>query len=89
MGVAVPGLVVRIMDGSGHVAAGMGAVLTAWAIGSALSNLLGGLVAQHFGFSTAYFVLAAIATLALLLWLAMTPVIRSAAQRRDLAPASG
>jgi MFS family permease len=78
MGVAVPGLVVRIMNGSGHVAAGMGAVLTTWAIGSALSNFIGGMAAQHFGFSAAYFMLAGFAASALLLWLALTPVVRAA-----------
>ncbi len=79
MGVAVPGLVVRIMNGSGHVAAGMGAVLTTWAVGSALSALLGGYVAQYAGYSAAYFVLAGVASTALVLWLAMARVVRAAA----------
>jgi len=80
MGVAVPGLVVRIMNGSGHVAAGMGAVLTTWAVGSALSALLGGYVAQYAGYSAAYFALAGIASLALVLWLSMARVVRAASQ---------
>ncbi|UPY35811.1 MFS transporter [Sediminicoccus sp. KRV36] len=82
MGVAVPGLVVRIMQGSGHVAAGMGAVLTTWAVGSALSALLGGIVAGQAGYSAAYFTLAGIASLALLLWVLAWPLIGQAAQRQ-------
>lgn len=80
MGVAVPGMVVRIMHGSGHVAAGMGAVMTTWAVGSALSALLGGVIASAHGFSAAYFALAAVASLALLLWVLAAPVIRQPAR---------
>jgi MFS family permease len=69
MGVAVPGLVARLLDGTGRANAGLAAVLTAQAIGASLSNGLGGFVAQHIGFSAAFLALAGVATLALLLWL--------------------
>jgi len=41
LGVAVPGLVARILSGTGHVNAGLGAVMTMQGIGAALSPALG------------------------------------------------
>ena len=45
-GVAVPGLVARILAGTGHVNAGLGAVMTLQGVGAALSPTVGGVVAQ-------------------------------------------
>ena len=78
LGVAVPGLVARILAGTGHVNAGLGAVMTAQGIGAALSPALGGLIAGRLGYSTAFLILGAIALLALVVWVATRPVTAQA-----------
>jgi MFS family permease len=70
LGVAVPGLVARILSGTGHVNAGLGAVMAIQGIGAALSPTLGGYVAERLGYATAFLVLGAVALIALLLWIA-------------------
>jgi predicted MFS family arabinose efflux permease len=75
LGVAVPGLVARILAGTGHVNAGLGAVMTLQGVGAALSPTVGGLVAQRFGYPAAFLVLGAIAAAALALWLAARPIM--------------
>jgi MFS family permease len=70
LGVAVPGLVARILSGTGHVNAGLGAVMTLQGIGAALSTTFGGLIAERFGYSAAFFALGSVAGLALVLWIA-------------------
>jgi predicted MFS family arabinose efflux permease len=67
--VAVPALVVRLLQGTGRVNVGQGVVMTAQGAGAALSPALGGLLAQHFGYPTAFFVLGAVSTGSLALWL--------------------
>ncbi len=67
--VVVPALVVRLLHGSGRVNVGQGAVATAQGIGAALSPALGGVLAQHFGYPTAFVVLGAVSTGSLVLWL--------------------
>lgn len=78
LGVAVPGLVARILSGTGHVNAGLGAVLTLQALGAALSPTLGGLVAQRLGYAAAFVALGAAAVAALALWVAVRPVTAAA-----------
>lgn len=68
LGVSVPGLVARILNGTGHVNAGLGAVMTVQGIGASLSPSLAGYVAANYGFSAAYLVLGGIALAGLLLW---------------------
>jgi predicted MFS family arabinose efflux permease len=63
LGVAVPGLVARILAGTGHVNAGLGVVMTLQAVGAALSTTVGGLFAQLLGYSAAFLALGAIAAL--------------------------
>lgn len=88
LGVAVPGLVARILAGTGHVNAGLGAVMTLQGIGAALSTVLAGYVAEHVGYWAAFAVLGGIAGAALLLWLSATvaPACRSTGDTA-LAPA--
>jgi MFS family permease len=78
LGVAVPGLVARILAGTGHVNAGLGAVMTLQGIGAAFSTTIAGIVAERLGYSAAFLTLGAIAVLALLLWLAGTPLVLAA-----------
>jgi predicted MFS family arabinose efflux permease len=75
LGVAVPGLVARILSGTGHVNAGLGAVMTLQGVGAALSTTVGGLVAQRFGYPAAFLTLDAIAAVALVLWVAARPIM--------------
>lgn len=78
LGVAVPGLVARILAGTGHINAGLGAVMTCQGIGAALSPTLGGLIAQHFGYSAAFAALGFVALLALTLWVLTRPLTAQA-----------
>ncbi|MGQ0456982.1 MAG: MFS transporter [Hyphomicrobium sp.] len=89
LGVAVPGLVARILAGTGHVNAGLGAVMTLQAVGAALSTTLAGYVAEHVGYWAAFLTLAGVAAAALALWLAATAIVAPAcgANRREAHPA--
>jgi MFS family permease len=78
LGVAVPGLVARILAGTGHVNAGLGAVMAAQGVGAALSPALGGVLAQRLGYSSAFLVLGGIALVALVLWVITRPITADA-----------
>jgi MFS family permease len=78
LGVAVPGLVARILSGTGHVNAGLGAVMTLQGVGAALSPAIGGVVAQRYGYPAAFLALGAIAAVALALWLLSRPLMAPA-----------
>ncbi len=69
LGVATPGIVARLLCGSGHINMGLGMVLTVQGIGASLSNTYGGLFAHHISYSTAFLALAAAPCLGLLLFL--------------------
>ncbi|WP_018387389.1 MFS transporter [Ancylobacter sp. FA202] len=64
LGVATPGLVARILAGSGRFNLGLGFAMTAQGIGASLSTLLGGVVAQQLGYPSAFLALGAVALLA-------------------------
>ncbi len=68
LGVALPGSVARILQGSGHINIGLGAVTTLQSVGAALSPALAGMVAQRHGYGAAFAMLSVIALLALLAW---------------------
>jgi predicted MFS family arabinose efflux permease len=74
LGVAVPGLVARILAGTGHVNAGLGAVMTMQGVGAALSPALGGHVAETLGYPASFLVLGAVALVALVLWMVTRPM---------------
>jgi MFS family permease len=76
LSVAVPGLVARILDGTGHVNAGQGAVMAAQGLGAALSPLLGGVVAQHLGFPAAFLMLGGLSVGSLVIWIWFGSVLR-------------
>lgn len=78
LGVAVPGLVARILSGSGQINTGLGAVMTLQAVGAAFSTAFGGYVAELYGYEAAFAVLGAIAALGLILWVLFAPLVRSA-----------
>ena len=64
LGVATPGLVARILAGSGRFNLGLGFAMTAQGVGASLSTLLGGVVAQRFGYPAAFLALGGVAVLA-------------------------
>jgi len=82
LGVAVPGLVARILSGTGHVNAGLGAVMTLQGVGAALSPTIGGIVAERFGYSAAFLALGAVAVAALTLWLLARPAMAAPCANR-------
>ncbi|MBS4729115.1 MFS transporter [Mycobacterium sp. SM1] len=76
LSVAVPGLVARILDGTGHINVGQGAIMAAQGLGGALSPVLGGFVAQLFGFPAAFALLGGLSLGSLVIWLGFAPVLR-------------
>ena len=82
--VAVPALVVHLLQGTGRVNVGQGVVMTVQGIGAALSPALGGIIAQHFGYATSFLVLGALSTGSLALWLwGRAPLTKASAIKRD------
>ena len=76
LSVAVPGLVARILDGTGHINVGQGAVIAAQGLGGALSPVLGGFAAQTFGFSAAFAMLGGLSVGSLIIWLCCASMLR-------------
>lgn len=76
--VAVPALVVRLLQGTGRVNVGQGVVMTVQGIGAALSPALGGVLAQRFGYASAFLVLGAVSTGSLALWLFFGTALKKA-----------
>jgi MFS family permease len=76
--VAVPGLVARIMNGTGRVNVGQGAVMTMQSIGASLSPALGGFIAQYLGYSAAFLILGSFAVGSVILWLAFASTLKPA-----------
>ena len=74
--VAVPGLVARILDGSGRVNVGQGAVMTVQGLGASLSPALGGFIAQALGYRSAFLILGAFSIGSVLIWLLCVPMLR-------------
>ncbi len=66
--VAVPALVARILNGTGRVNAGQGAVMTAQGVGASLSPAIGGWLAQWHGYGSAFLILGSFALGAVLIW---------------------
>ncbi len=79
--VAVPGLVARILDGTGRINVGQGAVMTAQGIGAALSPALGGWTAQTLGYNGAFLILGSFALVSIGLWLGFATSLRPACMR--------
>jgi MFS family permease len=67
--VAVPGLVARVLNGTGRVNVGQGAVMTVQGLGASLSPMLGGWMAQGIGYHTTFIVLGSFSLLSLAIWL--------------------
>jgi MFS family permease len=81
--VAVPGLVARILNGTGRVNVGQGAVMTVQGLGASLSPAIGGWIAQEFGYSAMFLILGSFALGSIALWLGFASVLKPACARRD------
>jgi MFS family permease len=76
--VAVPGLVARILHGSGRVNVGQGAVMTVQGLGASLSPAIGGWIAEKAGYPIAFTILGGLAILSILLWIVFHADLRPA-----------
>jgi len=76
--VAVPGLVARILRGTGRLNVGQGAVMTVQGLGASLSPAIGGWIAEKAGYPTAFSMLGSLAFLSLSLWTVFHVDLRSA-----------
>ncbi len=81
--VAVPGLVARILDGTGRVNVGQGAVMTVQGLGASLSPAIGGWIAQGIGYSAMFLILGSFALASVALWLGFASVLKPACARRN------
>jgi len=80
--VAVPGLVARILDGTGRVNAGQGAVMTVQGIGASLSPAIGGWIAQELGYGPMFMILGSFAAVSVGLWLTFGAILKPACAGR-------
>src|SRR6185437_4107338 len=76
--VAGPGLIARIMDGTGRVNAAQGAIMAAQGFGGAVSPALGGWIAQGLGYPDALTTLGSFALISLALWIGFARTLRGA-----------
>lgn len=76
--VAVPGLVARILDGTGRINTGQGAVMTVQGIGASLSPVIGGWIAQELGYGPMFLVLGGLAAVSVALWIVSAPSLKPA-----------
>jgi MFS family permease len=76
--VAVPGLVARILNGTGRVNAGQGAVMTVQGVGASISPAIGGWIAQGLGYGPMFLILGAFATISVGLWMIFASLLKPA-----------
>jgi MFS family permease len=74
--VAVPGLVARVLNGTGRVNIGQGAVMTVQGLGASLSPAIGGWIAQEIGYPSTFLLLGALALVSITLWCLYSPMLR-------------
>lgn len=67
--VAVPGLVAHLLNGTGRVNIGQGAVMTVQGIGASLSPAIGGWMAQSIGYPLTFLILGSFASISIVLWI--------------------
>lgn len=69
LGVAMPGLVARLLRGSGHINLGLGFVMVVHGIGAAMSHTYAGFIAHHFSYEMAFLALALLPCIGLALYI--------------------
>jgi MFS family permease len=76
--VAVPALVARILNGTGRVNVGQGAVMTMQGLGASLSPAIGGWIAQEIGYSAMFMILGSFALGSVALWTGFASILKPA-----------
>ncbi|GAB4022328.1 hypothetical protein GCM10028773_34640 [Spirosoma koreense] len=76
--VAVPGLVAHLLNGTGRVNIGQGAVMTVQGLGASLSPAIGGWMAQQIGYSSTFLILGSFAFVSIGLWMLFATTLKSA-----------
>jgi MFS family permease len=76
--VAVPALVARILNGTGRVNVGQGAVMTVQGLGASLSPAIGGWIAQEIGYSAMFMILGSFALGSVALWTRFASILKPA-----------
>ena len=76
--VAVPGLVARILNGTGRVNVGQGAVMTVQGLGASLSPAIGGWIAQDIGYGPMFTILGCFAFGSIALWVGFGSILKPA-----------
>ena len=76
--VAVPALVARILNGTGRVNVGQGAVMTVQGLGASLSPAIGGWIAQEIGYSAMFMILGSFALGSVALWTGFASILKPA-----------
>ena len=76
--VAVPGLVARILNGTGRVNVGQGAVMTVQGVGASLSPAIGGWIAQDLGYPAMFMILGSFALVSIALWVGFASLLKPA-----------
>jgi len=74
----VPGLVARILDGTGRVNVGQGAVMTVQGLGASLSPAIGGWIAQDIGYGPMFMILGCFAFGSIALWVGSGSLLKPA-----------
>ena len=81
--VAVPCLVAHILNGTGRVNVGQGAVMTVQGIGASLSPAIGGWIAQKLGYPAAFLILGSFAVGSIMIWLWFSSSLKPACATRS------
>jgi MFS family permease len=81
--VAAPVLVARMLNGTGRINVGQGAVMTAQGLGAALSPAIGGWIAQEIGYGAMFMILGSFALGSIALWIGCAPVLKPACRSAD------
>jgi len=76
--VAIPALVARILNGTGRVNVGQGAVMTVQGLGASLSPAIGGWIAQEIGYSAMFMILGSFALGSVALWTGFASILKPA-----------
>lgn len=66
--VAIPGLVAKLLSGTGRINVGQGSVITIQSLGASLSPALGGWLAQLIGYNATFAVLGGFALVSIMIW---------------------
>ncbi|WP_461451437.1 MFS transporter [Mucilaginibacter sp.] len=80
--VAVPGLVAHILNGTGRINIGQGAVMTVQGLGASFSPAIGGWIAENLGYSSTFLILGSFAIISVILWLIYYKLLKKACENK-------